>query len=269
MYFLLCKDAVVADIAVVAHLEAEVRSCQPLICVTIPASSLFRHCFLVTMVMSLPSISFRIAQLIYPLPSPPKERTKELRVLCLGLPRSATESLHNALQILDYDGVSHGIPWWLHHPEHSVKYTELALLSQQGRTPNVSLLRSEFFDRVLGDVEATTDIPSVWFAEELLSAYPDARVILNRRTDVGAWKTSFRDSVLPVLQSWEYWFWSWFDAELFWLMSLTYHMHTRKLFEGDFEANAADTYRRHYENLERELEEAKRPYLKWSVEDGW
>lgn len=145
------------------------------------------------------SLLYLISSLLYPLPSPPKTRTKDLKVLCLGLPRSATESLSHALRKLGYNGVSHGFDWWLQHANCSKLYYELALLRARDRLPAPHILRTEYFDRILGVYEATTDIPQAWFAEELLRAYPDAKVVLNRRTDVQAWKKSFRESVKPML----------------------------------------------------------------------
>lgn len=71
--------------------------------------------------------------------------------------------------------------------------------------PAPEVLRERYFDRLLGDMEASTDVPTVWFAPELLQAYPDAKVILNSRRDIKAWKESFRASVLPMMQSWPYW----------------------------------------------------------------
>ena len=213
--------------------------------------------------------AFSLAKFIYSLPPPPERRTRNLEVICLGLPRSATESLHNALRTLGYENVSHGMNWWSTYPERSVLYYELALLRSQGRTPSPEVLRTKYFDRVLGDCDATTDIPPAWFAEELLAAYPDAKVVLNRRRDVKAWKTSFRESVLPFMQSWSHWFAGWFEAEIFWTVALTNELHGQYLFRGDFEANAERAYTDHYGKLERILQDGNRPYLDWSVEEGW
>lgn len=130
-------------------------------------------------------------------------------------------------------------------------------------------LRKRYFDKVLARCEAVTDIPAVWFSHELLAAYPDARVILNRRRDVKDWKRSFAETVLPLMQSWEYWWTSVFDAELFWGMAITLHCHGVELFEGDFERNGERRYVEHYEGLERELERQGRKFLRWGVEDGW
>ena len=135
--------------------------------------------------------------------------------------------------------------------------------------PDAQTLRTEYFDRILGVYEGTTDIPTIWFAEELLLAYPEVMVVLNRRKDVDAWKRSFREAVLPIIYSRKYWFWSWFDAELFWGHWLTLRLHWRELFRRDYEKNATAVYTGHYERLEKVLERTGRAHLKWSVDEGW
>ncbi|OJJ65681.1 hypothetical protein ASPBRDRAFT_79673 [Aspergillus brasiliensis CBS 101740] len=206
---------------------------------------------------------------IYPLPEPQPKRSRPLRVICLGLPRCGTDSLKRALETLGFGKVAHGFEWWLHHPNHSVLYCELILLKLQNRMPSPDVIRECYFDRLLGDMDASTDVPAVWFASELLQAYPDAKVILNRRRDIQAWKKSFRTSVLLMMQSWLYWIASWFNAELFWGLWLTRLGHQTLLFNGDFERNAEKAYRDHYEGLELTLKANNRDYLDWSVDDGW
>lgn len=206
---------------------------------------------------------------IYPLPEPQHKRSRQLRVICLGLARSGTESLKSALETLGFGGVAHGFEWWLHHPNHSILYCELLLLKLQNRIPSPKVLRERYLDRLLGDTDASTDVPTVWFATELLQAYPDAKIILNRRRDIQAWKKSFRASVLPMMQSWQYWIASWFNAELFWGAWLTRLGHQTLLFKGDFEKNAEKAYQDHYKHLELTLKANDRDYLDWSVDDGW
>lgn len=219
--------------------------------------------------MGTSSYLLKIFRLLYPLPEPPQARTKDLQILCLGLPRSGTDSLRQALLRLGYHKVAHGFDWWIDNPGISYLYAELALLRSQGRLPEAETLRMSYFDRTLGEYEATTDVPGAWFPEELLQAYPDAKVILNKRRDVASWKASFRESVLPILESWRYWFFSWFEPELFWAEWITLELHGRELLRGNFERHAEQAHLEHYERLERALDRDGRPFLAWSVEDGW
>ena len=56
------------------------------------------------------------------------------------------------------------------------------------------------FDKVLWRYDALTDTPCVLFSEELLAAYPDAKVILTER-DVDSWVESMKRSYYKVLMS--------------------------------------------------------------------
>ena len=114
------------------------------------------------------SLVFAVARRLYPVTVPPIQQRKELKVVCLGLPQSATESLSRALRRLGYGDVSHGLDFWRDHAESSIVYYELALMCAQGRLPDGPTMRTKYFDRVLGSCEATTDIPSVWVSRWVL-----------------------------------------------------------------------------------------------------
>ena len=58
--------------------------------------------------MDLNSAFWRFCEWFYAMPEPPpRERTKPMQVLCVGFPRSGTESLQNALLMLGYDHTYH------------------------------------------------------------------------------------------------------------------------------------------------------------------
>lgn len=115
-----------------------------------------------------------------------------------------------------------------------------------------------------------TDFPCGGFAEELLELYPSAKVILNYRDDVDAWAHSVANTLEVVVkgQEWEEWFLTFFQSNLFWRQRSLYWVWSR-FFEGDFEKNGKEWYRRHYSTLEERLKERGRGYLRWKVEDGW
>jgi hypothetical protein len=54
------------------------------------------------------------------------------------------------------------------------------------------------FDSILGHYSAVTDAPAVCFADELISAYPDAKVVLTTR-DPDKWLVSMERSCLNTL----------------------------------------------------------------------
>jgi len=59
------------------------------------------------------------------------------------------------------------------------------------------------FDKLLGEYSAVTDTPCVNFYKELITAYPDVKVILTTR-DPDEWIQSMERSVLEIL-SWRIW----------------------------------------------------------------
>ena len=129
---------------------------------TLPSTQTHRPTFL----------SSPLLQRLYALPAPSLKRDphRPLQVLALGISRCGTDSLRQALATLGYNGVYHGIfktgaesqlwtQWW----------------DAKAADP---LLRigCEEFDRVLGLCEAVTDAPGAMFGEDLVRAYPGAKV---------------------------------------------------------------------------------------------
>ena len=107
---------------------------------------------------------------IYALPEPQLTRTRPMQVLALGLSRCGTESLKFALEELGYKGVYHGFETT---GSHSVSWCKLLDMKFSGKGGEIT--RREF-DRILGDYEAVTDAPTCILAEEIIRAYPDAKV---------------------------------------------------------------------------------------------
>lgn len=64
-----------------------------------------RNKYLPTVQISLDSWWWHFLEnYVYQIPKPPpRQRTKPMEVICVGLPRSGTESLQQALMLLGYD----------------------------------------------------------------------------------------------------------------------------------------------------------------------
>ena len=149
--------------------------------------------------------------IFYPLKeSPALTRERPLRVLCLGISRSGTDSLGTALLHLGYSNVHHGYRF-LERPGEILQWLRVAHLRH---TLRVESLDAEEFDKCLGDCEAVTDSASV-FGHQLLTAYPDAKVVLNYREDVDAWHASVKRTIGILDTSWLVWLF-YFQTELFW-----------------------------------------------------
>jgi hypothetical protein len=209
---------------------------------------------------------------VYGLPPPTTTtRNEPMQILAVGISRSATESLREALHILGFNHTFHGFDTIL--PPSSLeaiyrllqkKYTTSA---KQGET---NKLTASDFDTVLSNCVGVSDLLAAEFATELITAYPNAKVILNTRQDLDSWYTSMQQTMgyfdkNPV--DWD-WLKSWFNADLFWIRQTMCRTMMPRFFRGSFAANGKWVYREHVAMI-RGLDLPKDRLLEWSVEDGW
>jgi hypothetical protein len=199
----------------------------------------------------------------------PPHRTKPMQVLAVGISRSATESLREALHILGLEHTHHGFDTIL--PPYDLE--EIYRLLRRKYTPGNPKLTATDFDTFLSDCVGVSDLHAAEFARELISAYPDAKVILNTRSDLDAWYASMEATMgyfdrNPV--DWD-WVKSWFCAELFWVRQCMCRTLMPTFFKGSFARNGKEVYKEHVQmvrTLMKERGEEGR-LLEWSVEDGW
>ncbi|KAJ7455868.1 P-loop containing nucleoside triphosphate hydrolase protein [Mycena latifolia] len=104
------------------------------------------------------------------------KRVVPMQVLALGFSRTGTTSLRIALETLGYKETNHGPYQW----------TEAINAKYHGKGKPYG--RAEW-DRLLGHCMAVTDVPHILFAEELIDAYPEAKVILTTRDPDSWWKS--------------------------------------------------------------------------------
>ena len=101
--------------------------------------------------------NFVIAELIVPL---------TMKVIVAGLNKTGTTTMHVALkQLTGYNVVHHYMETFIHAGKDWVKICE------DGATV-------EDFRRIYEGVDAVTDNPPAYFWEELLEAFPEAKVLL-------------------------------------------------------------------------------------------
>ncbi|KAJ8061852.1 hypothetical protein OCU04_009644 [Sclerotinia nivalis] len=120
------------------------------------------------------------------------ERPKEMKVLCLGLSRTGTNSLYIALQQLGYNPY-HGNQ--LFSNDRHNKCWEEGLKSKFYDNKSYGL---DEFDKLLANYDAVTDCPCANFAEELIAAYPNAKVILTTR-EPDSWVRSMESCYYQIL----------------------------------------------------------------------
>ena len=92
-----------------------------------------------------------------------------MQVLALGLSRCGTESLKFALEELGYKGVYHGYECT---GNQAMVWTRL----WDAKVGSGSKVVVEDFDRLIGNYGAVTDAVGCMFAEDLIDAYPHAKV---------------------------------------------------------------------------------------------
>ncbi|KUJ11455.1 uncharacterized protein LY89DRAFT_758083 [Mollisia scopiformis] len=105
------------------------------------------------------------------------KRTVPMQVLSLGMSRTGTASLKVAFHILGYHDVFHNLNTSQNLREWDI-WNELAQ-AKYAKDPDPSTIdwRKEF-DGLLGHCEAVTDTPPAYFAPELITAYPEAKVVI-------------------------------------------------------------------------------------------
>ncbi|KAF4494596.1 hypothetical protein FAGAP_9286 [Fusarium agapanthi] len=170
----------------------------------------------------------------------PVTRTKPMRVLCLGQSRTGTM----ALKQLGYT------------PYH---------MSRSFISPKTNLIFG-----ILGPYDAVADLPAICFVEELVTAYPEAKVIVTQR-DVDSWLRSMDSTGGRVLR-WPLWNtlarWDSALAGPFWEFSkkaMPANFHTMTDFSDKSPARQAfhDRY-----NLVKRTVPAE-SMLEFKVQEGW
>ena len=129
-------------------------------------------------------------------------RTVPMQVLSLGMPRTGTVSMQAALDILGCGPAYHGYTA-LHELDKLPEW--IAALRAKYHNDGKPFTRQDW-DHLLGKYGAVTGSPIVCFAEELINAYPEAKVVLVER-DIDSWYQSFEElikvyylSIRPILQ---------------------------------------------------------------------
>ncbi|KAH1340383.1 hypothetical protein KXV68_001027 [Aspergillus fumigatus] len=215
-----------------------------------------------------------LKETLYNLPKPPaRTRTKPMQVICVGLPRSATESLAVALRQL---GLTPYHGWDISFEENAgyiEGWAKLARAKWNGKEDGEFRVSRAEFDALLGHCDAVVDTAASFFAAELVEAYPEALVILNTRKDMDAWHRSAIKTLLEeIADRWFLWVMRLFCADLFWLWELFVTHGYPGLFRGKsartaIAKNGRWVYRE-YCAMIRGLVAPQR-LLEWSVEDGW
>ncbi|TVY91637.1 hypothetical protein LAWI1_G007323, partial [Lachnellula willkommii] len=155
-----------------------------------------------------------------------------MEILVLGLPRTGTQSLADALNILGYPKIYHMRE--VGKNQHQTKWIEALEAKFEGKG---KVFGREEFDSFLSGYNAVADYPAAIFAHELIAAYPRAKVILSTR-DEDKWYAS----MLATL--WHQWSSSAPDAPPSPMRALA-DKYQMLIWGGDFPARGRAQFRAH------------------------
>ncbi|KAJ4391004.1 hypothetical protein N0V93_004617 [Gnomoniopsis smithogilvyi] len=173
------------------------------------------------------------------------------QILVLGMPRTGTQSIGVALGALGYQNAYHMTT--VGPSNHHDKW--VAALEAKFEQKGAEFAKKDF-DELLAGFDIVSDIPCSIFYRELMTAYPEAHIILTTR-DEDAWV----ESVSKTL----YLAYSKAQAKPSKLASL-YHLH---LWGNDFLANGRKAFRQHNEGVLKAAAEQGRPVLQFDPSQGW
>ncbi|CAI2731957.1 unnamed protein product [Schistosoma spindalis] len=122
------------------------------------------------------------------------ENSTSLVVIGAGLPRTGTKSLKEALEIIYSQPCYHMIEI-VTKKRCDVNKWQTLLDEVLDATPDETIIHRGLSELLNGYV-AVSDVPACVFYKELMSIYPNAKVILTIR-DKNDWLSSVRQSVLP------------------------------------------------------------------------
>ncbi len=130
-------------------------------------------------------------------------------------------------------------------------------------------IRAEW-DQLLADYGAVTDVPALAFWQDLILAYPEAKVVIMER-DIEKWYASFDDAVIKIVWSKRV---KWIADLDPWFVGPLRDVHLRWTkdwmgvsSEEDMRMKAKEKYKEQYELLRRNV--SKERLLKYQFGSGW
>ncbi|KAI7543863.1 hypothetical protein KC331_g7154 [Hortaea werneckii] len=198
----------------------------------------------------------------------PAGRSRPMRVLNLGVFRTGTSSLREALSILGFQKVYHMSYVFQQKPSDSKIW--LRAFDAKYRNLGAPFSREDW-DEILGDCDAVSDFPCAAFSEELIAAYPEAKVILSVRDTPEIWYRSVLQTVWYVHMQSPFAPDKLLGQPVFerFLPSL-FRMGKRMfsdVFEADFPRTGIDVYNEHIEHVRTLVPQNN--LLIFNVKDGW
>ncbi|KAK4549440.1 hypothetical protein LTR36_006437 [Oleoguttula mirabilis] len=177
------------------------------------------------------------------------------KLLILGLPRTGSHSIADAVQQLGHGPV--------YHMRDVGKLTHLQawikLLDKKFPGSPDDPIRTEELDEILAPYNTLADFPATIFAKEIIRAYPEAKVVLTVR-DEDAWYESTKATL-----------WHQFvdpqanKASPMRLLAEKYHQYC---WASDFPTHGRKYFGEYYEHV-RAVVRSEQQVIEYNVKDGW
>ncbi|KAL2759977.1 hypothetical protein ACRALDRAFT_2031180 [Sodiomyces alcalophilus JCM 7366] len=201
-------------------------------------------------------------------------RTRPMKVLSLGLPRTGSYSMCLALHQLGYQNVYHLRDAATQRPEDWEFFASAGdALFPALPTYNKRGMTRKQWDVIFGSCEGVTDIGSV-FAQSLIEAYPEAKVILVERDFDSWWKSmqvlldlafgrmaTFSLNVVEPLAG------SGMSASMQKLMVGWLGLESTNPSQAELKDRARDVYEKHHAMIPKLVPEER--LLRCRIGDGW
>ncbi|CAG8974618.1 hypothetical protein HYALB_00009795 [Hymenoscyphus albidus] len=173
------------------------------------------------------------------------------QVLVLGMPRTGTQSICEALRILGHKNNYHMTS--VGPNKHHDKWVAALEAKFEGKGSQPS---KKEFDELVGDFDAVSDFPCSIFYRELMTAYPDAQIILTTRSE-DAWFESMSKTLhIAYVKA---------QSEPS-KLAKTYNEH---LWANDFPTHGREAFRKHNEGVQKAAAEQGREVLIFDATQGW
>ncbi|KAK0115675.1 hypothetical protein ONS95_000057 [Cadophora gregata] len=197
-----------------------------------------------------------------------KERTVPMEVLVLGLCRTGTMSMRIALEKLGYENVYHFSSVFEHETHPELWISALKAKYEQKGKESTNQFSKEYWDDILGEYSAVTDIPCACFAPELIAAYPNAKLILTTRSST-SWHTSVLRTIHALQSSYLNRFLLLFSAAYLNRISSLMDLIIEHYFRGNIPHFGVQVFKEHNEMVRRSAKDEGRELLEFNLGDGW
>ncbi|WYZ36182.1 hypothetical protein EsH8_XI_000065 [Colletotrichum jinshuiense] len=180
----------------------------------------------------------------------------EMKILVLGLPRTGTQSLADALAHLSIAPVYHMRE--VSKNFHQEPWISAIADNIPHSSPPDPWSRAQW-DALLSEFSAVSDFPASLFPTALAEAYPESLIIHTTRS-LESWEASMRDTLIHAhLHR---------DPERKSPMEGLANAYHAACWDNDFEKNGKAYYERYHEEV-RALKKGGRPFLELHPGDGW